>query len=354
MSDHSPVATPWQASPVCEAAAAWALQQERGDLSDAERRRFTAWLAEDEAHAAAYDDAVWALSVTARHAGAPELLALRESALAARGSRKRMWGWTAAVGAVAAGLVAVLTFTTTPQVEVAPPSSQSTLADANAGLSDRAYRTAVGERSVISLPDGSVATLDTDSQLRVGYSDRERAVYLLKGQALFQVAHGKPQPFRVYARGQRITAVGTVFNVRLEGDRVRVAMVEGVVKVSARALPGTLPGAPAREVTLTAGEETVAAPAAPMVVRPVAVREVAAWRGGQLIFNDVPLADAIAEVNRYTVRPIALADAAVGRYRVSGVFTSTDPEAFARAMTEVLPVEMTRAERGELALRERD
>lgn len=334
---------PWQPGAVHESAAAWVLRQEQGELSEAEQQRFAKWLGEDDAHADAYDDAVWALSVTARHAGDPALLELRRAALGARGSRKRLWGWTGAAGAAAAAVVATMIWTTGPERTLVPSAQPPSLASTVNDPAPRRYRTGVGERAAIDLPDGSVATLDTDSQIRVDYSGGERAVHLLKGQALFEVAHGQPRPFRVYAKGQQITAVGTVFNVRLEGKRVRIAMVEGVVKVRAASPPGAVSTGPRREITLTAGESTVAALTAPLEVTLIEPRDVTAWRGGQLVFNDVPLAEAVAEINRYTVRPIALADAAVGKYRVSGVFKANDPEAFARAVTDVLPVRITQA-----------
>ncbi len=43
----------------------------------------------------------------------------------------------------------------------------------------------------ITLPDGSIATLDTDSALKIGYTTAERGVRLLRGQALFEVAKHK-------------------------------------------------------------------------------------------------------------------------------------------------------------------
>ncbi|MFL9840627.1 FecR domain-containing protein [Sphingomonas sp. ST-64] len=347
----SPLRAPWQPDAVHQSAAAWALRQEQGDLTEGEQQRFAQWLAEDDAHADAYADAVWALNATARHAGDPALLELRRSALGARASRKRLWSWTGAAVAAAAALVTAMIWTTGPERTLVPTVQPPSLAGAAGEPATQRYRTGVGERAAIDLPDGSVATLDTDSQIRVDYSQGERAVHLIKGQALFEVAHGQPRPFRVYARGQEITAVGTIFNVRLEGERVRIAMVQGVVKVRAAPRAGATAGAPRREITLTAGDGAIAAPAAPLEVRPVEPRDVTAWRGGQIVFNDVPLAEAVAEINRYTVRPIALADAAVGRYRVSGVFKANDPEAFARAATEVLPVRITQAGEGPLTLR---
>jgi len=178
-------------------------------------------------------------------------------------------------------------------------------------------------------------------------------VYLLKGQALFDVAHGKPIPFQVYANGQRITAVGTVFNVRIEGDQVRVSMVEGTVKVRSIPTKGADANQPVKELTLTAGQGLVTQPAQPLVVKAVDARDVVSWKGGLLIFNDMPLSAAVAEINRYTTRPIAIADGAVGNYRVSGVFKSNDPEHFAQAMAEVLPVEVTHAADGAPTLRAR-
>jgi transmembrane sensor len=343
---------PWHPEPASEAAASWVLLHEQGELSDANQRRFADWLAEDEAHIQAYEDALWALDAAARHAGDPEMRALRGAALGARGNRRRVWSWAGGIGAVAAAASVAVVLWTAP-VEQSPVGTASRVAEKTSDPKTNIYQTGIGERSAISLPDGSVATLDTDSQIRVAYSDQERGVYLLKGQALFDVAHGKPVPFQVYAKGQRITAVGTVFNVRIEGDEVRVSMVEGRVKVRATPPPSAAVGAPFKEITLNAGEAIVAAPARPFVVTPVAAREVASWKGGLLIFNDMPLSEAVAEINRYATRPIAIADTAVGSYRVSGVFKSNDPEHFSQAMGEVFPIVVTHAPDGAPTLRAR-
>ena len=344
-----------QPEPASLAAAEWVLRQEKGELSEANKRRLADWLAEDPAHVAAYEDALWALETVSRHAGEPEILALRNAALGARGNRGRVW-WTGALGIAAATTLATLAIALwTVRPNDAPP-----IADAGTRIDEQsidpgaiAYRTDIGERSAVALPDGSVATLDTDSQIRVVYSNRERAVYLIKGQALFDVAHDR-MPFQVYAKGQRITAVGTIFNVRVDGEQVKVAMVEGSVKVRTLPLPGKSPTMPVQELTLSAGELAVAETAQPMVVRTIDSRQVATWKGGLLVFNDTQLSEAVAEINRYNTRPIAIADAEVGAYRVSGVFKSNDPEFFSRAMAEVLPIEVARAPDGALSLRAKE
>ena len=334
---------PGEPEPLNETAAYWVLKAEEGALSSAEQDRLRDWL-EQPAHARAFDDALWALDAVQRHSASSELMAMRRTALARRPdpAQRRASALKLASAGVAAALAGWLLVAhpsvpfvddrTTANLAAAPGGG----APAQAGL----YRTGVGERSAVILPDGSVATLDTDSQLRIAYSPAERGVYLVKGQALFEVAKGKPRPFQVYAGGQRITAVGTTFNVRLDGDKVRVSMAEGVVKV--RPLATASGAKPSRELTLRAGQSLVTAPSEPDVVTPVTASQVATWRGGLLVFDDEKLSDAVAEINRYTDRPIRIADASIGRYRVTGVFKTSDPAHFATAMSEVFPIEVRR------------
>ena len=336
--------------PTSLAAADWVLRQVKGELSEANKQRFADWLAEDPAHVTAYEDALWALDAVSRHAGEPEILALRNAALGERGNRGRVWWWTGAFGLLAA--VAGIALWTAWLNDVPPTIGTATrVAENSADSRFTIYHTGIGERSAVTLPDSSVATLDTDSQIRVAYTSRERAVYLLKGQALFDVAHDRAVPFQVYAKGQRITAVGTIFNVRIAGEQVKVSTVEGSVKVRKYTSLDENPTTPVQELTLSAGEAAVVEPARPLVVRTIDSRQVASWTDGLLVFNDTRLSDAVAEINRYNTRPIAIADIAVGAYRVSGVFKSNDPEYFSRAMAEVLPIEITHMPDGTLTLR---
>lgn len=335
------------------AAAQWALRHSGGGPHDVDEPRFAAWLDADPDNAAAYVDALWALDAVARHAGEPEILALRHAALAARGNRR--WRWTVLGGgamAAAAAAAALLAWASLPRQAPVTAAGSEQVAQrkaARAGI----FRTGIGERAAIDLPDGSVVTLDTDSEIRVAYTPQARAIYLASGQALFEVAHGRPQPFQVFARGQLITAVGTVFNVRIEGPAVRVSMVDGMVKLRHEDRPGPA-AAPFAELTLTAGEAALAGPdRAAAVERDADVRKVTAWKGGMLVFADTPLLDAVAEINRYTRQPIAIADAGVAAYRVNGVFKTNDPEHFSQAMAEVLPIEVTRAPDGSATLRAR-
>lgn len=344
---------PGRPEPLNQTAASWALKSEQKTLSVREQHILRDWL-EEPSHARAYEDALWALEAVQRHSSSPEMMVLRETALAQRPEpRGRRWGMTGAIGsgaaaAAAAGLLWVGQ-QGMPAVGHRQPDRSAGASVASAPPDRGLYRTGVGERSAVMLPDGSVATLDTDSQLRVAYTSAERGIFLMKGQALFEVAKGKPLPFQVYAGGQRITAIGTTFDVRIRGAQVQVSMVEGVVKVRPdRQVPA---GQPVREVTLRAGEAMVAAPSQDALVKPVDAAEIASWRGGLLVFDDETLGQAVAEINRYTSRPIRIADASIANYRVTGVFKTNDPTHFATAMSEVFPIEVEQDPSGAQVLR---
>lgn len=324
---------------IAETAAGWALEAQRG-INQKRQAQRDAWLAMRPAHVEAYRIACAALIALDRHAGQPEIIALRQAALAARPER---------VGTrtgLVTGAIAVIALT----IGLGWWSYQREDRIAAVSVDSLDYATAVGERSTIDLPDGSVMVLNTDSSVAVIYTQDERSVRLIRGQALFTVAHGQTAPFRVYAGNRTITAVGTVFDVRLQGERVQVAMLEGTVRVET---PRSTPSSTENSETLSAGETLTAGPLEPVRVKLANVQQLASWRSGLLTFEDTPLVDAIAEINRYTTRPLSLAETATGNYRVSGTFRVGDSERFARTMTELFPVDLQRSADGGVVLTSR-
>jgi len=348
----SPIRRPSHTEPASVSAARWLLRQEHGVISFAEQNELEAWLSAHPAHSVAYEDAAWALDAIARHAGAPELMALREGALAARDKRRPHYlGWGGIGGAIAASLLGVWLWMGAPQTITRMPHTTNV---SQATIRNHAeYATAVGERLTVTLPDNSVVTLDTDSKIRLVYSNLERGVELLKGQALFEVAHEKRLPFQVYAAGQRITAVGTSFNVRLDGATVKVALLEGVIRVRRVPLSGAPTNGPARELVMRPGEAAELQPMETTTVRSTDVDQIASWRSGELVFNETRLADAVAEINRYTAHPIVIANSQIGDFRITGVFRSSDPERFSEAMSQILPVDVVQSTDGALHLKAR-
>ena len=313
-----------------EQAAGWHDRLSSGPLSDAERQSFETWRAANPAHAAAFAEIEAAHATARAFANSNEMLALRQETLSRLVVRRAPpWRLYAATAAVALLLVAatLLLVGRNPIVPAGQPPQIAQHAPTE-------YRTAIGERLAATLPDGSRITLNTDSRVRVAYSDRERRLVLERGQALFEVARGQPRPFVVLAAGQRITATGTVFDVRIEpGNRVKVALVEGRVLVRADR-------AGAAETAMRPSEILLAAAptAAATVTSAPEIEQLVSWRNGMLIFQDDSLAEAVAEMNRYVRQPILLQDARLRDLRISGAFRTGETDTFIEALELSFPV----------------
>lgn len=316
---------------------AWDARLRSPECTDADRAAFEAWRDASPANRQAFDNLQSMLTVGLRAvADYPSVRSMREVALEAVGARtpwyRRAWPLSLAAAAVAA-LAVGLTVLQTETPTIDPPTAVPTFA------------TAVGERSTTELEDGSVATLNTDTRIAVGYTPDERLITLVHGQALFDVAKDPDRPFVVVAGEQRITAIGTVFDVRFEGTEVEVTLVEGVVEVGPddASSPALTPTARRAEPVRLASSGQFLRTSAAVTSQPPAVETVDAdqatlWRQGQVFFDDVPLSEAAAEMNRYSVVQIVVEDASLDEHRVNGMFRTGRQTTFVDAIEAYFPV----------------
>jgi transmembrane sensor len=325
-----------------DTAAWWVMRETKGDLRPTKLGERQAWLDAAPEHARAHATARAAMDSVSALAGDPAILALRRQALAARGDGSgQAWRRAAACVALVVLAGAGSFLLTSPRPGGEGEARRALVENAMPGRehAHETYRTAVGARSSIKLPDGSVAILDTDSAVQVDFTEDERTVRLLKGQALFEVAKHRPTPFRVYAADRCITAVGTQFNVRLDGTRLRVTLIEGRVKVSEANL--TRQQAPQANMTLSPGEELDERVGRPMLVEGADLTKAQSWKDGLVEFEDEPLSQAVAELNRYSAKPIVIGDPSISNLRVTGVFNTDQSERFAQTLTEIFPLSAT-------------
>lgn len=208
------------------------------------------------------------------------------------------------------------------------------------------YETSVGEQRLVQLADGSSVSLDTDSRIHVRFENGERRIDLDQGQALFDVAHDAGRPFVVHASGTRITAVGTVFEVRRTGPGVAVTLVSGVVDVVAT----DVAAAPRR---MAAGQKTQVS-ARSITTKDVNTAAETSWTTGRLIFTDVPLEEAVSEVNRYLTAKIEIDDPAIRAVAVNGVFRTGDRDAFVAASSDVMGLNAVPKADGSIGLSRRE
>ena len=191
------------------------------------------------------------------------------------------------------------------------------------------YVTTVGEQRSITLEDGSVVELNSQSHLRAHFKDNLRAIELLDGEAIFRVSKDPHRPFRVRTGATDIVAVGTAFNVKASESRTVVTVLEGRVRVNQRDAAERSAAASAKAVSefeLAVGDQLILARAQPAIR--VSLRDtekVTSWTERRLIFEDTPLSAAAAEFARYSARTIRIDDQAVGERKINGVFDATDP-----------------------------
>lgn len=316
-------------------AAFWFARLRSDDLGEEDRARFSRWLAADPAHVSAYADYQGLWSDFDDVAASATILDMRREALrqADRPHRPRWRPRLAPLAAMAAGIAVALggVWMLTVREPALVPAAASRTGPAT-------YLTEVGERSSITLADGSVVQLNTDSLLEVNFVEGRRGLKLLRGQALFEVAHDRNRPFVVEAGGQTITALGTAFDVHVGDHETRVTLIEGRIEVKRVNGTALFPVAPeARK--LTAGEQLVAVEERPFLVRVADVEEAVSWREGRVVFSDEPLAEVLEEINRYSTRKVVLGDSDLANLRVSGVFRPGSADRFVAALEVGFPVE---------------
>jgi transmembrane sensor len=303
-----------------EEAIAWRVRHETGELSQAERGEFAAWLARSPGNQDAYAgvDEFWtAAGHLDRH---PRYATIRQRAEASvdRGRLTRR-ALAASLAAAVIGLGGVGLY-----LQIAPKP-----------LVNQSFRTAIGQQATVTLPDGSQLTLNTDTVVRTTADEDRRLVYLDKGQAFFKVAKDQRHPFVVTAAGRTVTALGTAFDVRVDHGELKVVLVEGKVRVEAARPPRLGMVAPTAgpstpmATDMSAGSQLVARDDTEWRLTPTNVGRETSWLTGQLVFDDEPLSEVVEEVNRYSTRKIAIADAALAKRRVSGNFALGDVHGFA-------------------------
>lgn len=207
------------------------------------------------------------------------------------------------------------------------------------------YSTGVGETFSARLDDGSRVTLNTDTLVRVRYRKGERRIELVRGQALFEVAHNAARPFIVAAGDTETKALGTKFEVRRIGETVRVTLSQGSVVVTDK-------DAPRADWRLVPGQALALPPRAIAAVKPVAidVKAASSWTTGDVTFQDVPLSEAVSELNRYSRRKIVLAQGVDANRVVNGVFSSSDTADFVDAVSNLFGLQPTNRSNGDVEL----
>lgn len=296
----------------------WLLKHSAGDISSADQMAFRVWLASSVENQGAFDDLqlLWTEmdlvsdQVLAQHGNVPAKMPTRFWAVAA----------SVLITALFVGLLWQWQGGAVP-TENPFPSAQ--------------YSSQSGQLQSISLSDGSSIELGAHSRLKTHYTKDQRFVTLEHGEAYFKVASDTSRPFVVFTRGGTATAVGTAFTVHAGIEDVTVTVAEGIVAVSG-------PVAGTAEQQLNAGDQLSYSPDGRLsAVERIPEDQLSSWRQGRRIFRKTPLEALIYDLNRYSEKPIVIADPRILSVEVTGVFDNfADTGAVLRAIEQSLPAKV--------------
>lgn len=212
----------------------------------------------------------------------------------------------------------------------------------------RFYTTERGELRSLTLEDGSVIHINTQSKLHVQFTKTARVLRLTEGEAMFEIAHDANRPFQVIAGDTVVQAVGTEFNVYRQDDKIDVTVIEGKVAV----LPAEYLGAPPSAEQLALLEQNVGA-AEDSSEQPYLTRAVltvgqeatifpdgkiskvsmvdpsvrTSWLRRMLVFRNAPLSQVVREFNRYNGLQIHIYDPVLAETPLTAALRADNPQA---------------------------
>ena len=231
------------------------------------------------------------------------------------------------------------------------------------------FETDIGQQASYQLSDGTHITLNTNSELKVDYSQDRRRIYLLRGEAHFDVAKNPQRPFMVYAGEGMVWAVGTAFNVRylnagnhagnlpdslvgtLVGTSIDVTVTEGTVKIFADIEPDKNTSLDVNDAqsSPTDHEQLVHAGKSVQYSKVInatqttpaqVLEQKLAWQHGALIFKGETLEQAIKEIARYTDKQLIITDPSIKNIRVGGHYKTDNINSLLASLSETLEIKL--------------
>lgn len=187
-------------------------------------------------------------------------------------------------------------------------------------------QTAVGERRVVRLQDGSQAMLNTDTRISWRFDEGGRNLWIERGETALLVKDAG-QPFRLFSDPVDARLSAGKFSLRLDATDAQLLVLAGQAAATyGGAMARTL--GVGRLLTLRNGTGSIA------TLSTEDMASAIAWEQGDITFRGMALAQAVAEFNRYLPVKIVLTDAQLGRLQLGGTFHTASPDAFLAALQD--------------------
>jgi transmembrane sensor len=171
----------------------------------------------------------------------------------------------------------------------------------------------------IRLPDGSTVLLNSGSQLHYPDSFGNTREVRLTGEAYFDIRHNPAKPFIVYAGNTRTVVLGTAFDIKAFPGQANVVVTVTRGKVRVEKDAKTISVLTPNEQLVLSNDNKAAKK------ETVNTGEAIAWKQDDILLDDVPLENAIAELEQRFHCDITLSNAALGNCRITASFLHHEP-----------------------------
>ncbi len=173
----------------------------------------------------------------------------------------------------------------------------------------------------VTMPDGTIVWLNRNSRLEFDhqqYNQKQRYVKL-SGEGFFEVAKDASRPFVVETGNIHTRVLGTAFNIEAyqQESEIRISLVHGKIALEDKAKAITRILAPAQ--TMRYSRQT-----RDWQLLPMAVNNISAWTTGALVFNEVPLEEAVERIGSRYHLAIHYKKELLRNKRITAIFTVSD------------------------------
>ena len=179
------------------------------------------------------------------------------------------------------------------------------------------YATKPGEHAKIMLSDGTKIWLNAGSNLRypAKFKGDTREVYLT-GEAFFDVAKDKKHPFIIHTDKMDTKVLGTSFNVQAYPDQTtqEVSVLTGRVNVKSTVTEENVYVTPGQKVVFKSQSNKLKA------FTDIPVNSISLWRKNIIVFEDAPLPEVIATINRNYNVTIEIGNKNLNNLKISAYF----------------------------------
>ncbi|MCF7567984.1 DUF4974 domain-containing protein [Sabulilitoribacter arenilitoris] len=174
--------------------------------------------------------------------------------------------------------------------------------------------TTLGQKSIITLPDGSTVKLNSGSKITFPekFSDSIRDISL-EGEAFFEVVKNEHKPFVITSNKLTTTVLGTTFNVEAYTDKtdVKVTLATGKVSIYAEGEKAIL--IPSEQIVFNKEDKKI-------IKKKVDVQRYLEWKDGILRFENATLEKAVDKIEKWYNVTIEFENKNLSKCTFTGVF----------------------------------